>query len=151
MVTEVIYGTDVQAFMNGTLIACGQSISLKSTRKEIAVTCAGTGDTERSRVGKMKHTFTIQGLWRVAPAALYAANVDTYKMWDLFLKGEEVTIEFKRSATIGDFKDGDVTYTGIGYIKDMGMDAQLDEAGKTDLSGMFNSLELDKTPAPIGN
>lgn len=136
-ITNRILGTNVFIYDGSTLIACAKSISINSTRKEIDVTCSGSGDIEQALVGKQKVTWDIDLLDRqLATEAEDTANVTTYDFITKYEGKTELTLILKDSTLTA----GEETYTGVGYITSIKLSAVDDSAESFTCSGFFNSF-----------
>jgi hypothetical protein len=137
-ITNRILGTNVFIYDGSTLIACAKSISINSTRKELDVTCSGSGDIEQALVGKQKVTWDIDILDRQLSTTVEdTANVTTYDFITKYEGKTELTLILKNSATL---TAGEETYTGVGYITSMKLSAVDDSAESFTCSGFFNSF-----------
>jgi len=137
-VTNRILGTNVFIYDGTTLIACAKSISINSTRKELDITCSGSGDIEQALVGKQKVTWDIEMMDRqLETAAEDAANVTTYDFITKYEGKTELTIVLKNSGTLS---AGEETYTGVGYITNIKLSMVDDSAESFTCSGFFNSF-----------
>ena len=145
--TNRILGTNVYVFDGSTLIACAKSISINSTRKELDVTCSGSGDLEQALVGKQKVTWDIDILDRQpVTSADDTANIST---WDFMTKYEgktELTISLKDDGTL---TAGEETYTGVGYITSIKISAVNDSAESFTCSGFFNSFSKTRVDPSV--
>ena len=136
--TEKILGTNVYIFDGSTLIACAKSISISSTRKELDVTCSGSGDTEQAKLGKAKYTWDIDILDRQAvTSAEDTANISTWDFIQKYQGKTEITISYKNDGTL---TAGEETYTGVGYITNIKMSGVVDSPESFTASGFFNSF-----------
>ena len=145
MITEQIYGKEVFAFIDGILVACSNSVSVKATRKEIATTCVGSGDTEQATTGKAKYTFTMEVAWRQTTGSDIATNVTAYEFWTKFMANTEIEFEIKPS---GATFDEDVIIMATGFIKDIDANGTMDEQGKMSISGFFNDFDIIRIDEP---
>jgi len=137
-ITNRILGTNVFIYDDTVLIACAKSITINSTRKEIDVTCSGSGDIEQGLVGKQKVTWDIDMLDRqLSTSAEDTANVTTYDFITKYEGKTELTLVLKDSTTL---TAGEETYTGIGYITSIKLSAVDDSAESFTCSGFFNSF-----------
>jgi hypothetical protein len=136
--TNRIFGDNVFVYDGSTLIACAKSISVSSTRKELDVTCSGSGDIEQTVVGKAKYTWDIDILDRQEVTSVEgAANISTYDFITKYQGKTELTLVIKNSATL---TAGEETYTGVGYITNIKFQGTLDSPESFTASGFFNSF-----------
>lgn len=137
-VTNRILGTNVFIYDGTDLIACAKSITINSTRKELDVTCSGSGDLEQALVGKQKVTWDIDILDRqVSTTVDDGENVTTYDFITKYEGKTELTLVLKDSGTL---TAGEETYTGVGYITNIKLSAVNDSAESFTASGFFNSF-----------
>lgn len=135
--TNRILGTNVFIYDGSDLIACAKSITINSTRKELDVTCSGSGDIEQALVGKQKVTWDIDILDRQKGATGDASQVTTYDFITKYEGKTELTLVLKDS---GSLTSGEETYTGVGYITNIKLSAVDDSAESFTASGFFNSF-----------
>jgi hypothetical protein len=136
-ISSRILGTNVFVYDGSTMIACAKSITINSTRKEIDVTCSGSGDFEQAKVGKQKVTWDIDLLDRqLETEAEDTANVTTYDFITKYEGKTELTLVLKDSTLTA----GEETYTGVGYITSIKLSAVDDSAESFTCSGFFNSF-----------
>jgi hypothetical protein len=140
--TNRILGTNVFVYDGTTLIACAKSISISSTRKELDVTCSGSGDIEQALVGKQKVTWDIDILDRQAgTAGEDTDNITTYDFMTKYQGKTELTLVFKNSTpSIA----GDETYTGVGFITNVKLSGVDDSPESFTASGFFNTFGMTR-------
>lgn len=147
-VTNRILGTNVFIYDGTTLIACAKSITINSTRKELDVSCSGSGDFEQAKVGRQKVTWDIDIMDRQLETEVEdLANVTTYDFITKYEGKTELTLVLKDSTLTA----GEETYTGVGYITNIKLSAVDDSAESFTASGFFNSFAKTRvtlTPAP---
>lgn len=134
---EKVLGGNIFVFDGSTLIACARSITISSTRKELDISCSGSGDIEQKKVGRQSITWDIELLDRYADSSSDdTSNISTWDFMEKYQGKTELTISIKDSTLTA----GEETYTGIGYITKIDLKATDDQAETFTASGFFNSF-----------
>lgn len=140
--TNKIFGDNVFVYDGTTLIACGKSISVNSTRKELDTTCSGSGDVEQAVVGKAKYTWDIDIMWRQDGTSMEATeNITSYDFITKYQNKTELTLVIKNSGTLA---AGEESYTGVGFITNFKLQGTVDSVESFTASGFFNSFAVAK-------
>lgn len=138
-ISNIILGENVDFYINGILVACATDFSVTGTRKEIPVTCAGSGDTEQSEVGKAKWTWDTSTLWRQTTnvgTSDITNNITAQEFLDLFQGKTDITVVLKNK----NLASGDLIYTGVGKCTNIKFSGAVDSVEKFTASGFFNSF-----------
>jgi hypothetical protein len=135
-VIEAILGSTMNIIKDGVVVGCSTDFSLNVTAKELDASCSGSGSLDQAKPGRKKVTFDIGGLWKQTSATDVATNVTANEFYDDILAGTEVTIVIGKLSPA----TGDITYTGVGYLKDVKLSGNDNEIGKYTCSGWFNTI-----------
>ena len=134
---EKVLGGNIFVFDGSTLIACARSITISSTRKELDISCSGSGDIEQKKVGRQSITWDIELLDRYADTTGDdTANISTWDFMEKYQNKTELTISIKDSTLTA----GEETYTGIGFITKIDLKGTDDQTETFTASGFFNSF-----------
>lgn len=135
---EKVLGGNIYVFDGSTLIACARSITISSSRKELDISCSGSGDIEQKKLGRQTITWDIELLDRYADTTGDdSTNISTWDFMDKYENKTQLTISVKDNGTL---TAGEETYTGIGYITKIDLKATDDNAETFTASGFFNSF-----------
>jgi hypothetical protein len=135
-VIEAILGSTMNIIKDGVVVGCATDFSLNVTAKELDASCSGSGSLDQAKPGRAKVTFDVGGLWKQTTLTDVATNVTAAQFFDDILAKEEITIVIGKLSPAS----GDITYTGVGYLKDLKMSGNDNEIGKYTCSGWFNTI-----------
>jgi hypothetical protein len=135
-VIEAILGSTMNIIKDGVVIGCATDFSLNVTAKELDASCSGSGSLDQAKPGRKKVTFDIGGLWKQTSDSDVATSVTANEFYDDILANTEVTMVIGKLSPA----TGDITYTGVGYLKDVKMSGNDNEIGKYTCSGWFNTI-----------
>lgn len=136
-ITNKVLGTNVFIYDGSTLIACAKSITISSTRKEIDISCSGSGDIEQKTVGRQSVSWDIELMDRqISLTSEVATNITSYDFVEKYQNKTPITIHYKDSTLTA----GEETYTGVGYITKIDIKGTDDNAETFTASGFFNSF-----------
>jgi hypothetical protein len=135
-VIEAILGSTMNIIKDGVVVGCATDFSLNVTAKELDASCSGSGSLDQAKPGRKKVTFDIGGLWKQTSDSDVATSVTANEFYDDILANTEVTMVIGKLSPA----TGDITYTGVGYLKDVKMSGNDNEIGKYTCSGWFNTI-----------
>jgi hypothetical protein len=135
-VIDKILGDNLQFIVNGVLVGCAESGSIDISAKELAASCTGSGNLEQAVPGRKKVTWDVAGLFKETSGDDIVLNKTVQDFFANVMGNQEVTVVFGAS-TPG---VGYINYVGEGYVKNLKLNATVDEIGKYTISGWFNAL-----------